>query len=127
MPEHPVMRALSAGDRDSFLAHEADARRALAMPPFGRLAAVIVSAREARAAESVARALARCAPRGAGIKVLGPAPAPLALLRGRYRYRLLLKAPRAARVAPLLRDWLADVKPPGGERVQVDIDPYSFD
>ncbi len=127
MPEHPVMRALSVGDRDSFLAHEADARRALAMPPFGRLAAVIVSATEAIAAEGVARALARCAPRGAGVTVLGPAPAPLSLLRGRYRYRLLLKAPRAARVAPLVRDWLAQVKPLGGVRVQVDIDPYSFD
>ena len=55
------------------------------------------------------------------------APAPLALLRGRYRYRLLLKAPLAARVAPLVRDWLALLKPPGGVRVQVDIDPYSFD
>ena len=59
--------------------------------------------------------------------MLGPAPAPLSLLRGRYRYRLLLKARRAARVAPLVRDWLAQVKPPGGVRVQVDIDPYSFD
>ena len=127
MPEHPVMQALCAGDRDSFLASEAAARRALAMPPFGRLAAVIVSAPDAAAAEAVARALAKIAPRGGGVAVLGPAPAPLSLLRGRFRYRLLLKAPRTTRVAPLLRDWLAGVKPRGGVRVQVDIDPYSFD
>ncbi len=127
MPEHPVMHALSAGDRDSFLAPEADARRALAMPPFGRLAAVIVSAPDAGAAEAVARALARCAPRGGGVEVLGPAPAPLSLLRGRFRYRLLLKAPRGARVQDLLRPWLAAVKPGGGVRVQADVDPYSFD
>ena len=126
MPDHPVMQALIAGDRDAFIAREAEDRRARAMPPFGRLAALIVSGPALEAVQATARALAASAPRGDGIETLGPAPAPLSLLRGRHRYRLLLKAPRTAPVQRLLREWLARVKPRGGVRVQVDVDPYSF-
>ncbi len=126
MPEHPVMQALIAGDRDRFLAREAEDRRARGMPPFGRLAALIVSGLDEDAVIATARALARSAPRGDGVQTLGPAPAPLSLLRGRYRYRLLLKASRATPVQRLLRDWLARVKPTGGARIQVDVDPYGF-
>jgi hypothetical protein len=66
------------------------------------------------------------APGGQGITVLGPAPAPLALLRGRHRHRLLLKAERGVAVQPVLREWLARAKLPPAVRVQVDIDPVSF-
>ena len=96
------------------------------MPPYGRLAGLIVSSHDPAAADGVARALAKTAPKGEGIQVLGPAPAPLALLRGRHRRRLLLKAGRSVRVQPVIADWLARVKVPGTVRVQVDIDPYSF-
>uniref|UniRef100_UPI0018DFE241 replication restart helicase PriA n=1 Tax=Roseomonas rosulenta TaxID=2748667 RepID=UPI0018DFE241 len=89
-PEHPVMQALVAGDLDSFMAAEAEARRPGHWPPFGRLAALIVSAEEERAADRVARDLGLAAPGGDGVEVLGPAPAPLAILRGRHRRRLLL-------------------------------------
>jgi primosomal protein N' (replication factor Y) len=126
MPDHPVMAALIAGDRDRFLAQESDDRRARCLPPFGRLAALIVSGRDEAAVHRLARELAREAPRGGGIEVLGPAPAPLALLRNRYRYRLLLKAARGVRVQAPVRDWLARVKIPRSLRVQVDIDPYGF-
>ena len=125
-PEHAVMQALVSGDLDAFMAAEAEARRPGHWPPFGRLAAIIVSAEEERAAERVARDLGLAAPGGEGIEVLGPAPAPLAILRGRHRRRLLLKTRRDIAVQPLLAEWLARVDPPGNVRVQVDIDPVGF-
>jgi primosomal protein N' (replication factor Y) len=126
MPEQPVMRALAAGDRDRFLAAEAEARRTAGLPPFGRLAALIVSAGDPEAADFAARALARAAPQLPGIAVLGPAAAPLAVLRGRHRRRFLVKADRGANLQAVLRDWLGRVRVSGSVRVQVDIDPYSF-
>ena len=126
MPEQPVMQALAGGDRDRFLEAEAAARRGAGLPPFGRLAALIVSAADADSADFAARALARAAPHLPGVEVLGPAPAPLSILRGRHRRRLLLKARREVNVQAVLRDWLARVKLAGGTRLQVDIDPYSF-
>jgi primosomal protein N' (replication factor Y) (superfamily II helicase) len=125
-PKHPVMQALLAGEREQFLASEAEDRRAVGMPPFGRLAALILSGPDAAAVDNVARTLARTAPHGDGIEVLGPAPAPLAILRHRHRRRFLLKCRRDIAPQPLLRHWLGSVKLPGGLRLQVDIDPYSF-
>src|SRR6185312_8082614 len=112
MPDHPVIRALVSGDGEAFLAREADARRERHLPPFGRLVALIVSGPDAAQVDAVAAALARTAPRRADFDVLGPAPAPLALLRGRRRVRLLVKAERNVRVQPILREWLAKVPPP---------------
>ncbi len=125
-PEHPVIQALASGDRDAFLAAEAEERRDGQLPPFGRLAALVVSGENIEEVESAARALGRNAPRSGEIEVLGPAPAPLALLRGRHRRRLLVKAPRSVTLQPLLRHWLATTPLPPGVRVQVDVDPYSF-
>ncbi|MDZ3836814.1 MAG: primosomal protein N' [Rhodospirillales bacterium] len=126
MPQHPVMAALASGDRDRFLAAEDAARREAGMPPYGRLAALIVSGADAKAVEAAANALALTAPKADGVRVLGPAPAPLSLLRGRHRRRLLLHAARSVAVSPLVRQWLAATRLPGTVRVQVDIDPYSF-
>jgi len=126
MPDHPVMAALIAGDRDAFLAREAEDRRARGLPPFGRLAAIIVSGPSERAVRDFARALAARAPRGDGVETLGPAPAPLSLLRGQFRYRLLVKAPRDAPIQKILRAWLGATRPRGGLRLRIDIDPYSF-
>ena len=125
-PEHPVMQALLSGQLAAFMAREAAQRRPGNWPPFGRLAALIVSADTAQAADTVARDLGRAAPHGEGILVLGPAPAPLAILRGRHRRRLLLKTRRDIPVQPLLRDWLAAVPVRGNVRVDVDVDPVSF-
>ena len=125
-PEHPVMQALVAGDLATFYAREAEARRPGHWPPFGRLAAVIVSAGTADAADRAARDLGRTAPHGDGVLVLGPAPAPLAILRGRHRRRLLLKTRRDVAVQPILRNWLADTAVPRDVRVDVDVDPVSF-
>lgn len=126
LPEHPVMAALAAHDRDGFLAAEKQARRGAAMPPFGRLAAVLLSGPDEAEVAACARDLARRAPSGPGLRVLGPAPAPLSLLRGRYRYRLLLHAALRVQVQPVLRDWLGGVRLPGAVRLSVDVDPYSF-
>ena len=126
IPEHPVMQALLQGDLDAFMESEAESRRDGEWPPYGRLAALIVSADSAIMADTVARDLGWSAPRGDGIVVLGPAPAPMALLRGRHRRRLLLKVRRDVPVQPILRSWLASVKVPRGGRVDVDVDPISF-
>ena len=107
MPDQPVMKALAAGDRDRFLEAEAAARRQAGLPPFGRLAALIVSAGDAETADFTARALSRAAPQLPGVTVLGPAPAPLAVLRGRHRRRFLVKAGREVRLQAVLRDWLS--------------------
>ncbi len=126
MPEHPVMQALAAGDRDGFYQLEAEMRQEAGMPPFGRLAALIVSGEDATLVDRVALALGRAAPRSETVHILGPAPAPLALLRGRHRRRLLLKAPRSTQVQPLIAQWLERVEIPPAIRVQIDVDPYSF-
>jgi primosomal protein N' (replication factor Y) (superfamily II helicase) len=126
MPDQPVMKALASGDRDRFLEAEAAARRAAGLPPFGRLAALIVSAVDSDAADFAAQALARAAPQLPGVTVLGPAPAPLAILRGRHRRRFLVKAERHVNLQAVVRDWLSRVRLGGSARLQIDIDPYSF-
>ncbi len=125
-PEHPVMQALVGGDLDAFMREEADMRRPGGWPPFGRLAALIVSSEDEREADRAARDLGLAAPRAEGVEVLGPAPAPLAMLRGRHRRRLLLKTRRDVAVQPVLREWLSRVAVPGAVRVQVDVDPVGF-
>ncbi len=127
MPEHPVIAALVSGDRDAFLAREIEQRKDTLMPPFGRLASLLVTASSRDAAEGYAREVRRAAPPAARIEVLGPAEAPLAVIRGRYRYRLLVKAPREADLQAYLRLWLGAVpKAKGDLRLVVDVDPYSF-
>ncbi|NVO12860.1 MAG: primosomal protein N' [Rhodoplanes sp.] len=126
-PEHPVMRALIAGDREAFYASEIAVRERLHYPPFGRLASLIVSASDRAAAESHARKLAALAPRDEQVRVLGPAEAPVALLRGRHRFRLLIKTPRNFDLSGWMRDWLDRApKTTGDLKREIDIDPTSF-
>jgi primosomal protein N' (replication factor Y) len=126
-PDHPVMRAIVTGDREAFLAAEIRHRQAGLLPPFGRLAALIVSARDKELAQLFARDVRRHAPPAPRIEVLGPAEAPIAVVRGRHRWRLLVKAPRDLDLQAYLRAWLATLpKPPTDLRLTVDIDPYSF-
>lgn len=126
MPDHRIMRALAAGDRDGFLAVEAEERRVSGMPPFSRLAGIIVTGRDERQALDVAKALGRCAPQGDVIWTLGPAPAPLSKLRGRYRFRLLVRAEKQVNIQKAVADWVALVKAPSTVRIHIDIDPQSF-
>jgi primosomal protein N' (replication factor Y) len=126
MPEQPVMQALAAGDRERFLEIEAATRRAAGLPPFGRLAALILSAEAAEAVDFAAAVLARAAPQLPGVAVLGPAPAPLAILRGRHRRRFLVKAERGVNLQAVVRQWVGRVRLTTAVRLQIDIDPYSF-
>ncbi len=127
-PAHPVVRAMLADDPETFWRAEADQRRAAGMPPFGRLAGIILSGPDAGEVMAAGRALAAAAGplRAAGIALYGPAPAPIARIRGRHRVRLLVQAPRKVRLQPHLRRWLAGVRRPASVRLVVDIDPQSF-
>ena len=125
-PDAPVIAALVKGDAPGFYAAETEARREAAMPPFGRLAAIVVSAEDPREAEAVARRIGHSAPDVEGMAVFGPAPAPLAMLRGRHRQRLLVHARRSLDVQDVIRDWLAANEWSAKVRVSVDVDPYSF-
>jgi primosomal protein N' (replication factor Y) len=125
-PEAAVIAALVSGDAPGFYAAETEARRDAAMPPFGRLAAIVISAEDSSEAEAVARRIGHAAPRVEGMAVFGPAPAPLAMLRGRHRQRLLVHARRSLDVQDVIRDWLAKVDWSQKVRVSVDVDPYSF-
>ena len=125
-PDAAVIAALAAGDRDAFYDAEAQARREAGAPPFGRWAAIIVSSEDQAEAQSAARAIGGTRPTHSDILVLGPAPAPMSLLRGRYRFRLLINARRSAELQKILREWLDGLNFPQGVRVNIDIDPYSF-
>jgi len=124
--DSPVIDALARGDRDGFLEAESQMREMSRMPPFGRLAALILSGMDDVVVDRFCGELARVAPRMDGVLVLGPAPAPLALLRGRHRRRFLVKADKKISLQKLIPQWLAQVKAPSNVRVQIDIDPVSF-
>ena len=125
-PDHAVMQAIAAGDRDGFVAVELAERKAAGLPPFGRLAAVIVSGQDSAAVEAYSRALAAAAPNAEGVDVYGPADAPLALVRGRRRKRFLVRAERSVDLQGFLCAWRARVKPSSSVRAVIDVDPYSF-
>jgi primosomal protein N' (replication factor Y) len=127
-PEHPAIRAILTGDDEGFWRAEAEGRRRALMPPYGRLAGVVVTGTDEARTWEVARALAREQEplRAAGAEVFGPAPAPVARIRGRHRLRLLVRAPKGVALQPALRGWLAAVPTPSNVRVAIDIDPQSF-
>jgi primosomal protein N' (replication factor Y) len=127
-PDHPVIRAILAGDEEGFWRAEAAARRQAGVPPYGRMAGIILSSPDMKAAFDLGGWLARnAAPlHAAGAEVYGPAPAPIARIRGRHRVRLLIKAPKGAGLQAAISRWLAPVKLPAQMRLAVDIDPLSF-
>ena len=125
-PEAAVLQALVSGDRNAFLAAEAEGRRALVFPPYGRLASVLLRSRDERALETAAVNLRNAAPNGEGVEVLGPARAPIYRLRGEARMRFLIKARRDVNVQAYLNDWLRRVKTSNAVRRVVDINPYTF-
>jgi primosomal protein N' (replication factor Y) (superfamily II helicase) len=125
-PSHPVIAALVNGDRDGFYDAETAQRQSAGAPPFGRYAAIIISSEDEREAIEAARAVGASAPKADGMYVYGPAPAPLAMLRGRHRQRLLVHAQRSVELQTIMREWLGALQFPRGVRVGVDVDPYSF-
>ncbi len=125
-PNAQVIRALVSGDADSFYAAETESRKEAGAPPFGRFAGIIVSSESMKDAQETAHLIGKTAPQVEGMQVYGPAPAPLAMLRGRHRQRLLVHARRALDVQDVIRDWLGGLEWPRSVRVSVDVDPYSF-
>lgn len=127
-PEHPVIRAILGGDEEAFWTAEANEREQTGMPPFGRMAGIILSGPDEKPLFDLGNHLARNdGPlRAIGAQVFGPAPAPIARIRGRYRVRLLVKSPKNVRLQRALRDWVAAVRPQGGVRLSIDIDPQNF-
>ena len=127
-PEHPVIRAILAGDEEGFWRAEAAERQAAGVPPYGRMAGIILSGTDPGAVFDLGNVLARndCALREIGAQVFGPAPAPIARIRGRHRVRLLVKAAKGAPLQVALSRWLAPVRLKGDLRLSVDIDPQSF-
>ena len=121
------MQALKAQDRDDFVQAEMAERRAAGLPPYGRLAAVVLSGPDPQALEAYVRGMAAAAPNGEGVEVYGPADAPLALVRGRRRKRFLVRADRNVDLQAFMSAWRARApRPPSSIRVVIDIDPYSF-
>ena len=125
-PDNPAMQALAANDRDGFLQIERDVREELGLPPFGRLAGLILSAPSAELADTIAQEIAAGAPNAEGVEIYGPAPAPLSVIRGRHRRRFLVKSPRNVDLSAYMHAWTARLKLPGPVRLSIDIDPYSF-
>lgn len=125
-PENAVLNALVKGETQEFYQLEKQTRKILKMPPFGKLAAVIVSGPRKEEVELTAIRLGQSAFNDENISTLGPAPAPLYMLRNKYRYRLLLKTAKDIKIQDVLRAWLKRVKVPTSVRIEVDVDPYSF-
>ena len=125
-PESPVIDALVRGDREAFYEAETESRRLANVPPFGRLAAIIISSEDNKEAIETARMIGQSAPKEDGFDVYGPAPAPLSMLRGRYRHRLLIHARRNVELQRIVRQWIEPLDWPNAVRVAIDVDPYSF-
>lgn len=125
-PDNLVLQAVIEHDRQKFIEIEKKSRRLLKMPPYGKLAALIISSTNQQMAETTAYYLGKCAPNTELIQTLGPAPAPMSLLRGRYRYRLLLKTAKNINIQEVIKKWLDMIKIKSNVRVDIDINPYSF-
>jgi primosomal protein N' (replication factor Y) len=125
-PTHPVLTAMASGNRDAFYAAEWAKREAAELPPFARLAAVILSSRNEELVHSFGEDLAGLVPQARGVQVWGPAPAPLSMIRGQTRLRFAVHADKSVNIQAFLRAWLGQVKVPGVVSMDIDIDPLSF-
>lgn len=125
-PDHEALSALAAGDRERFISAELGLREALLLPPFGKLAAVIISGEDMKKTEALAKKFVSLAPRADGVDILGPSEPPIGRLRGRYRRRLLVQAEPTVNLSRYMQSWRARLKLPSKYKLQIDIDPQSF-
>ncbi|OJX13991.1 MAG: hypothetical protein BGO77_01335 [Caedibacter sp. 37-49] len=125
-PDHPVMQALITGERAQFIEQELLMRKYSSMPPFSRLAALVLSGMDEEKVKQEALRLLSVVPKDTDIEILGPAPSPIYMIRGKYRWRILVKAPRHYNLQKFLKLWLYSIKLPSIVRLKIDIDPYNF-
>ena len=125
-PDHEALAALAAGDRERFISAELGLREALLLPPFGKLAAVIISGEDLKKTEGLAKKFVSLAPRAEGIDILGPSEPPIGRLRGKYRRRLLIQAEPMVDLPKYMKTWREKIKLPSKYKLQIDIDPQSF-
>ena len=125
-PEHEALVALAAGDRERFISAELTLREALMLPPFGKLAAVIISGPDLKKTEDLAKKFVSLAPRADGIEILGPSEPPIGRLRGRFRRRLLIQSEPSVNLSKYMQSWRGKMKLPAKYKLQIDIDPQSF-
>jgi len=125
-PEHPVLRAICAGDRDAFMSADMDARRAAKMPPFGQLIAIIVEGQKESVLQQYCAQLAAAAPNLTGGRIMGPVPAQIYQVRTWYRMRFLVSGDARANLQPIVSHWIAKVAAPANIRVKIDVGPVNF-
>ena len=125
-PENQVIEALKKNNRDYFLKIESDNREIANLPPFGKLVSLILSSKDERKLIEFTNALKVDAPKYEKITILGPAPAPISLLRGKHRYRFLIKSSKNINIQKVVKNWIKKLKKPASIRLIIDIEPYSF-
>lgn len=125
-PDHPVLRAICAGDRDAFMATDMAARRDAKMPPFGQLIALVVEGPKEAILQKYCADLAAAAPVANGAKIMGPIAAQVYQIRGLYRMRFLIAGDARANLQPLVSHWIAKVRTPANIRVKIDVGPVNF-
>lgn len=125
-PDHPVLRAICASDRDAFMANDMAARAAAKMPPYGQLIAIIVEANKESTLQKYCAELSAAAPDLKGGKIMGPIAAGVYQIRNWYRMRFLVAGDERANLQPAVKQWLAKVKQPANVRVKVDVNPMNF-
>jgi primosomal protein N' (replication factor Y) len=125
-PEHPLILALASYNRDQFIKEEMKSRKIMNMPPFGRLGAVILSSKQEQKLIDFTKELVKLAPISKQISVLGPAPALLYKVRGKFRYRVLIKTNRNINIQKFFNKWIENIKIPSHVQLKIDIDPYYF-
>jgi len=125
-PEHEALAALVAGDRETFISAELAMRNMLGLPPYGKLAAVIISGPDLKRTEDLARKFVTLAPRAEGVDILGPSEPPIGRLRGRFRRRLLVQSEPDVNLSAYMTAWRTRLKLPHKMKLHIDIDPQSF-
>lgn len=125
-PEHPVIRAICAGNRDEFMGGDMESRRAAKMPPFGQLIAVIVESTNEATLKKYCEQLSNAAPQLNGGKIMGPIPAQIYQIRNWYRMRFLTSGDARANLQPIVRNWIDRVKQPTNVRIKIDVNPQNF-
>ena len=125
-PDHPVLQAICAGDRDNFMASDMAARRTAKMPPYGQLIAIIIEAEKESVLKKFCSVLSDAAPSANGVKIMGPIAAQVYQIRNWYRMRFLVAGDVRSNLQAVVKHWMGKVKVPANVRVKIDVSPQNF-